>query len=109
LYVDIRDDGGVASEPTTSGGEFETEFAHAAKLMEFAGDVDRKCVFAFKEYELFGDIFRSMFAESLEPPEEVLFATEEYPSGIPGIVLVKKTITVADVATESESAAGSLA
>ena len=37
LYVDIRNDGGVASEPTMSTQEFETEFAHAKKLIEFAG------------------------------------------------------------------------
>jgi AbiV family abortive infection protein len=106
LYVDIRDDGGVASEPTMSVQEFEAEFAHARKLMEFAGDVDRKCVFALREYELFGDIFRSMFAESLTVPKELPFVTEEYPSGIPGIVLAKRTITVADVVTELARPAG---
>jgi hypothetical protein len=50
LYVDIRDDGGVASEPTHSEQEFAGEFAYAEKLMEFAGDVDRNCIFASQEY-----------------------------------------------------------
>jgi AbiV family abortive infection protein len=44
LYVDIRDDGGVASEPTISVQEFEAEFEYAVKLLEFAGDVDRNCI-----------------------------------------------------------------
>ena len=97
LYVDIRDDGGVASVPTMSAQEFDAEFKYAEKLREFAGDVDRNCIFASREYELFGNIFREMFAESPEPPEQMPFVTEDYPDGIPGIVLVKKRITVADV------------
>jgi hypothetical protein len=72
------------------------------KPPEFARDVDRNCVLAFREYELFANVFRSMFAENPEPPEEMPFVTEEYPDGIPGIVLVKKTITVADVVRESD-------
>lgn len=100
LYVDIRDDGGVASEPTVSKEEFKTEYEYAEKLMEFAGDVNRNCIFASREYELFGNIFREMFAESPEPAEQMPFVTEDYPDGIPGIVLVKSTITVADVIVE---------
>jgi hypothetical protein len=44
-----------------------------------------------------------MFAESPEPPEEMPFVTEDYPAGIPGIVLVKRTITVADVIVDPEA------
>ena len=102
LYVDIREDGGVASEPTKSNQEFKLEFDYAEKLKEFARDVDRKCIFAFREYELFAGIFREMFAESSVPPEEMPFVTNEFPDGIPGVVLVKHTITVADVVVDPE-------
>lgn len=105
LYVDIRDDGGVASEPSNSEQEFEAEFECAEKLMEFAGDVDRNCIFASREYELFGNIFREMFAENPEPPEEMPFVTDDYPAGIPGVVLVKRTITVADVFVDPDAKA----
>lgn len=102
LYVNIREDGGVASEPTPSAPEFALEFGLAEKLMELAGDVNRNCIFASREYELFGNIFREMFAESPEPPEKMPFVTEDYPEGIPGVVLVKRTITVADVTVEQQ-------
>lgn len=107
LYVDIRDDGGVASEPTMSVQEFEAGFEYAEKLMEFADDVDRNCIFASREYELFGNIFREMFAESSETPEQMPFVTEDYPEGIPGVVLVKRTITVADVIVDPNEKATS--
>jgi AbiV family abortive infection protein len=107
LYVDIRDDGGVASEPTMSVQEFEAEFEYAEKLMEFAGDVDRNCIFASREYEMFGNIFREMFAESSEPPEQMPFVTENYPEGIPDVVLVKRTITIADVIVDPDAKATS--
>lgn len=103
LYVDIGDDGGVASEPTASEDEFKTEFEYAEKLREFAGDVDRKCIFASQEYELFANIFREMFSESAEPPEEMPLVTEDCPDGIPGVVLVKQTIMVADVVVDKLS------
>lgn len=100
LYVDIRSDGGVAAEPTVSMEEFKAEYGYAEKLMEFAGDVSRNCIFASREYELFGNILREMFAESCEPTEQMPLVTDDYPEGIPGIVLVRSTITVADVVAE---------
>jgi hypothetical protein len=107
LYVEIRDDGGAASEPTMSVQEFDAEFEYAEKLMEFAGDADRNCIFTSQEYELFGNIFREMFAESFEPPEQMPFATEDHPGGIPGIVLVRRTITVANVIVDPDAKATS--
>jgi len=106
LYVDIRDDGGVSSEPGSSEEEFKAEFEYAEKLMELARDVERNCICASREYELFANIFREMFAENPEPPERMPFVTEDYPEGIPGIVLVKRTITVADIPNDSEPEAG---
>jgi AbiV family abortive infection protein len=97
LYVDIGDDGAVASEPTESENEFKTEFEYAETLKEFSRDVDRKCIFASQEYELFANIFREMFAEDPEPPQKMPCVTNDFPDGIPGIVLVKRTITVAEV------------
>lgn len=102
FYVDIRDDGGVASEPSGSTSDFESEFGQAKRLMEFAEDVNRKCIFALREYDLFAGIFRTMFAESPEPPERLPFVTAEFPEGIPGMVLVRKAIFVADVVRDSE-------
>ncbi len=103
LYVDIADDGRVASEPAASGKEFGTEFGRAEKLMEFAMSADRNCIFAYREYELFRDIFRSMFEENPEPPETLPLVTDECPDGIPGVVLVKTIITVAEVFEQADS------
>ena len=100
LYVDLHKDGGVASEPPVSSEAFREEFARAQKLMEFAEDVDRKCIFAYREYQLFADIFTSMFADLVLDPEDIALLEEEFPSGIPGVRFVKRTITVADVVTE---------
>ncbi len=102
LYVDLHEDGGVASEPPVSSEAFEEEFERARKLMEFAGDVDRKCIFAYREYELFADIFRMMFADLVLNAEDIASLEEEVPSGIPGVRLVKRTITVADIVTEAD-------
>ena len=110
LYVGIGEDGGVASEPASTVPEYETELTLAKKLMEFAEDVDRKCIFAYEEYELFANIFRSLISESPEPDEQLPFVTEEFPEGIPGVVLVKRMITVAEVVryarTEEETDCG---
>jgi len=100
LYVDLHKDGGVASEPPVSSEAFREEFARAQKLIEFAEDVDRKCIFAYREYQLFADIFTSMFADLVLDPEDIALLEEEFPSGIPGVRFVKRTITVADVVTE---------
>jgi len=90
----------VASEPPVSSEAFEEEFARAQKLTEFVGDVDRKCIFAYREYELFADIFRTMFADLVLDAEDIASLEEEFPSGIPGVRFVKRTITVADIVTE---------
>ncbi|MGA8220712.1 MAG: AbiV family abortive infection protein [Candidatus Acidiferrales bacterium] len=97
LYVDIREDGDVASEPPTSPQVFEEEFTRATRLVEFAGDVDRNLIFARREYELFAEIFRAMFMDLSSEPENSALLEERFPSGIPGIVFVKRTITVANV------------
>ena len=96
LYVGIRKDGGVASQPPMSVEAFDEELTRAKTLIEFAKDVDRKCLFARREYELFAEICRTMFKDLSEPnagdsPGEV------FPSGIPGVVFVRRTIMVADV------------
>jgi hypothetical protein len=83
-----------------SSEAFEEEFARAQKLMEFAGDVDRKCIFADREYELFANIFKTMFGDLVLDAEDIASLEERFPSGIPGVVFVKRTITVADVVTE---------
>jgi hypothetical protein len=41
----------VASEPPVSPEAFEEEFPRAQKLTKFAGDVDRKCIFAHRRPE----------------------------------------------------------
>ncbi len=95
LYVGIGPDGDVASLPPTSTVEFDQEFTRAKALCEFADDVGRKCIFAYREYELFADVFGSMFkdlAPGFDGGDEEIF-----PSGIPGIVMVRRTITVAEV------------
>jgi AbiV family abortive infection protein len=97
LYVDIRGDGALAAEPSVSNKDCEDELALARKLMEFAGDVNRKCIFAYREYELFGDIFRSMFADLVLTAEELANVEERFDSGIPGVVFIRRTITVADI------------
>jgi AbiV family abortive infection protein len=104
LYVDIRDDGGVASEPTGSDEDLKKEFDYAEKLKDFSGDVNRNCIFASREFELFASVFREMFAESPEPPEHMPFVTEDFPDGIPGITLVKSTICIANVEAAPEPA-----
>jgi hypothetical protein len=73
-------------------------------LLEFAGRADRQCIFAYREYEMFTRIFAAMFRD--HGPEAVPTAADEtYDSGIPGVVFVKKTITVATVEGEDEVAA----
>jgi AbiV family abortive infection protein len=99
LYVGIREDGDVESEPPTSPEGFEEELARAKKLIEFAEDVDRKCIFALREYELFAETFTTMFKD-LADPEYGAQQEEVFPSSIPGVVLVRRTIMVADVAPE---------
>lgn len=97
LYVGIREDGDVESLPPTSQETFDEEFARGKTLLEFASDVDRKCIFAYREYELFADIFKAMFKDLVSEPEDVAAPLETIPSGIPGVVFVKRTITVANV------------
>jgi AbiV family abortive infection protein len=94
LYVHIGWDGSLASEPPTSLEAFREEMIRAKTLVEFAGDTDRKCIFAFREYELFTEIFNKMFAD-LAPG--AVIEEERFESNIPGIEFVKRTITVANV------------
>jgi len=99
LYVGIREDGDIESQPPTSLEAFEEELARAKKLIEYAEDVDRKCIFALREHELFAETFRTMFKD-LADHEYAAQQEERFPSGIPGVVFVRRTIMVADVAPE---------
>lgn len=94
LYVHIGKDGSLASEPPTSLEDFREEMARATSLVEFAGNADRMCIFAFREYELFTEIFNKMFAD-LAPG--AVIEEERFESNIPGVEFVKRTITVANV------------
>ena len=94
LYVRVGRDGSLASEPPTSLETFNEEMTRAKMLVDFAVDADRNCIFAFREYELFTELFKAMFAD-LRPGaivEEVRFE-----SPIPGVQFVKRTITVASI------------
>ncbi len=105
LYVGIRKDGDVASQPPMSLEAFEEELTRAKKLIEFADEVDRRCLFARREYELFANIFRAIFKELGSDLEDGASQKEVFPSGIPGVVFVKRTITVANVAPELDDQA----
>ncbi len=94
LYVRIGRDGSVASEPPTSLEAFNAEMTRAKMLIEFAGDADRYCIFALREYELFTELFKAMFAD-LRPG--AIVEEERFESPIPGVQFVKRTITVANV------------
>jgi len=100
LYVGVGEDGDVISLPPTSDQAFTEEFARAKALIEFAEDVDRECIFAYREYELFAEVFRVMFKD-LAPESDDKSPEEELPSGIPGVVFVRKSITVADVVPQN--------
>lgn len=100
LYVAIAEDGGLASEPPTSPQAFEEELFRAKALIDFAADVDLNCIFAQGEYELFVEIFRAMFNDLASDPENGAPPVESFPSGIPGVNIVKRTITVASVVTD---------
>jgi hypothetical protein len=97
LYVGIRQDGDVESLPPMSQGAFDVEVTRGKALLEFARDVDRKCIFAYREYELFAGIFRAMFTDLASEQEYAAAPRETISSGIPGVVFVKRTITVANV------------
>lgn len=107
LYVAIGEDGSLASEPSTSPEVLYNELICTKALIEFAGDVDRRCVVAIREYELFVETFRAMFADLASEAEGTVLPVESFPSGIPGISIVRKTITVANVVTEDLNEAAS--
>lgn len=96
LYVRIGHDGSPSSEPSESQDVFDDELVRTKALLEFARDADRHCIFALREYELFTTLLAAMFTD--HGPDGVPTAPDErYDSAIPGIVFVKKTITVATV------------
>lgn len=105
LYVRIGEDGSLASEPSVSQHALVEELVRTKALLEFARDADRNCIFAFREYEMFADIFRAMFKD-LGPDAESPEPEETMPSGIPGIEFVKRTITVANVVRVDVQEAG---
>jgi AbiV family abortive infection protein len=94
LYVRIGRDGSLASEPPTSPEAFDDEMIRAKMLIQIAGDADRNCIFAFREFELFSELFKAMFAD-LRP--DAIVRDERFESPIPGVEFVKRTITVANV------------
>jgi hypothetical protein len=102
LYVCVRRDGDVESHPSTSVEAFDVELMRAKTLIEFAEDVDRKCLFAYREYELFAEIFRTIFEDLASEPEDGASRDEVFPSGISGVEFVRRTIKVADVVPESD-------
>lgn len=95
LYVSINEVGDVESLPPTSEEQFTKEFARAKALIEFANDVDGECPFARDEYELFADVFRSMFGDLNLDEAERIQLEERYPSDIPGVEFVQRIIKVA--------------
>ncbi len=97
LYVRIGRDGSLASEPPTSLEAFNEEIARAKMLIECAGDANRNCIFAFREYELLTELFKAMFAD-LRPG--AIVEEERCESPFPGVEFVKRTITVANVVRE---------
>jgi AbiV family abortive infection protein len=97
LYVGIGKDGDVRSLPPSSVETFTAELAHGKALVEFAEDVGRRCIFAYREYELFAEVFSTMFKDLASEGQGNTAPGEVIPSGIPGIVFVRRSITVANV------------
>lgn len=96
LYVRVGDDGSLSSEPSESQQAYDEELVRTKALLEFAKDADRHLIFAFREYEMFTELFAAMFRD--HGPNGVPAAPDEaHDSGIPGVVFVKKTITCATV------------
>jgi AbiV family abortive infection protein len=109
LYVRVDNDGSVSSEPSESQQAYGEELVRTKALLEFAKDADRHLIFAFREYEMFTELFAAMFRD--HGPDGVPAAPDEaYDSGIPGVVFVKKTITCATViAVDGEEPEGASA
>jgi AbiV family abortive infection protein len=95
LYVRIGEDGSLASVPSVPQEVLDEELVRTKALLEFAGDADRHCIFAFREYEMFSGIFQAMFRD--HGPDAESLPEERMDSGIPGVELVQRTIFVADV------------
>jgi AbiV family abortive infection protein len=100
LYVGIREDGDVGSQPLAAPEAFEEEFTRAKRLIDFAEDADRKCLLAFGEYELFAEVFRAIFKDLASNGDYGAQQEEVFPSGIPGVLFVKKTVIVVDATPE---------
>lgn len=67
-------------------------------MVEFAKAANGRFVFARQEFEQFTSIFATMFRD--HGPDGVPAAPiEKFDIGIPGVVGVRRTITIADVAT----------
>jgi AbiV family abortive infection protein len=101
LYVRVGDDGSLSSKPSESQQAYDEELVRTKALLEFAKDVDRRLIFAFREYEMFTELFAAMFKD--HGPDGVPATPDEvHDSGIPGVVFVKKTITCATVVAVDE-------
>ena len=96
LYVRIGNDGSLSSAPSESQQAYDEELVRTKALVRFAKDADRHCIFASREYEMFTELFAGMFRDH-GPDGVPVVPAEEYDSGIPGIVFVKRAITCADV------------
>ncbi len=103
LYIGIGRKGGVTSRPSTSIQEFEKEASRTAKITAFTGAARTLIFFDFPEYERFKKVFGSMLKD-LDPDFDKSSVKESYTSSIPGLVFVRRMITVADVEDGDASA-----
>jgi AbiV family abortive infection protein len=102
LYIGIGRNGEVTSRPPTSIQEFEKELSRAKEIIAFTDTVQIFTPFDFPEYEHFKEVFGSVFTD-LDPDFDRAAVEEVFPSDIPGIALVRRMITVADVVNENAS------
>jgi AbiV family abortive infection protein len=102
LYIGIGRNGEVTSRPPTSIQEFEKELSRAKEIIAFTDTVQIFIPFDFPEYEHFKEVFGSVFTD-LDPDFNKALVEESFPSDIPGIALVRRMITVADVIDENAS------
>lgn len=99
LYVGIGRDGRVVSKPPTSIFDFDKELYRTKGIIEFTENVGCFVPFEFPEYGWFTEVFGSMFRD-LASDFDRTSVEEQFPSNIPGVVLVRTTITVAEVEDE---------
>jgi AbiV family abortive infection protein len=101
LYIGVGKDGQVTSGPPASLDHFEAELGRAKEIINLAKYAMYPVCFKFPEYEHVTDLFHSMFRD-LAPEYNKTLEEEVFPSGIPGVVFVRSTITVADIPDEAD-------